>query len=1799
MTLRNPLDLTAELRNGRALLSTRDVAIGPWFLVERLVLEVPPFADLADLAELARLRLTISQLRVSVDESSLSQTLTRMLAGANRKLGIDDVSLRFSQGLIHVLVCGHDAGQRFTLTCVLTVHAGPLSGSPHELVLVVQETLVFQRLSRHPQSILANLFSVFAQVLGGLEESWAASWWQVPDDGRSLWLSPLRLAFAEAFATRGWKIPALPQGVHFRASVGDGRLMLEADTPTYSDFERSPSGAESAGFDATKGRPLAAEQATLSRWYLLDESGASQLTQSVDAAIRAHREATALNQCRRSIDELGLHPALLERMGYLLLLEEDGRAELEDLCRRARDGGIVLLSGLLDALASDGAVKARKLQTTLEQLPTRGRELERVCILLELAQAEANEHPQRAVTHLREALREKNDFKPALLCLAGVYAKTAQYDVQIEVLKRASKLEADPIRRGVLLTELAETIFLGVNDARGAANVLNRAKELAEANPTSLIRVAEGFLRIGDVQSAVKVSSAAAALLERDGSGERAAELYTRVARFWLELGDVPNARLACKSALRVSPNHASATLTLARSYRSKEDASKGVEMLETLIESLEFGARNRGPSNGPQGDAPAVSILADCFGTLAELNILLGDDAQTLLAYRRMLSLSPSSAKAFDWLEDHFHNAGRYEELVDILQLRVEHLDDRDLIRDHLLTLSRIYDDHLDLPSDALKFLEKAAQLAPLTKPTFNRYIELLERTQSSFELREALEKQVELIVEPIERAALFARLGRLNLDSLKDANQACAVLRRAVALQPSDRGHLLELRRALWAAGLHDDLPNVLERIATLTDDLAAKRPLLIEAGDVLFEHLERPHRALRFYQRALEIAADPVLETRVARIQGTPPAQFAEEGLEAPHNGPPTDIGAIVEDAPKPALRERRDTLATNEVESGTRANSDSWEEASAVSKASESAESSLPDPISEEIEVTLLSAQRGGVGLRLVSSEVEGYADIPELPAEQNKWEYRKFSMAPETNPERPSVIDRPGGEEPKAEKTTLASGSIVSEVQEKTAHPAAASSSSAQQEEKTVLATWPRGSLGAKQDQPTLGLGPLPTKAEPTVIATGPLQLQHGSPAAGTALAPRVAGETPQDQTALPSGPYPTIASAGIPAYSLRGSAAPESERNPIDHADPEFTLPSAQEAPDWREMARRWTAASTKIGPSVDLGPSHPLEPPSFDERDHDENEDSDELYERPLSDDHSLDPLVKRVEQARRSGDTAALVDALEGLGDKQLRTAERARVFQEIGCLAYFELEDVEKAKTFLERACVYDPDGVGVEDETLTALEGIYEDLKDYGSLLNVYQRKLARCEVVEMMRVYRLLIAQLAHEKLGDHLLARRQLEIVLAREPQHVPALKLIVDVERSLNNPTLAANHLQQLITVVGDEDEQTPFRLLLPEIFREAGDTELARKHYWLLIGSGKASGAVLDRLKGLCRESDDWTGLIDCLLFELSTLTKDLFQSRTLEGLSAFSSKQIPPHLTVVVSQLLREMADILSLKLEAQEEAWELYRKVLDLLPEDPYVLERFIDLARRLQHWNALSNALVRLSSILLDPLLQFEALYEAALVNKGLIADPLRAKSLLERALAPFGNQDAQRPKGFQEARELLDALNAAVVVRFSFGSSTERHTPPRSALVSAEEIQDAVFDPFSKTEVKARIQAIENAFEKSQNREERVALLTEKGVVLSRYPETQRDAIISLRAALALDPNYVPARLSLIDGLLANGEVEQALNHLVVLSQRAKPDHLDAANVAEMRNMVDIIVATGQPSVISRANNLIKLLQTL
>jgi tetratricopeptide (TPR) repeat protein len=409
------------------------------------------------------------------------------------------------------------------------------------------------------------------------------------------------------------------------------------------------------------------------------------------------------------------------------------------------------------------------------------------------------------------------------------------------------------------------------------------------------------------------------------------------------------------------------------------------------------------------------------------------------------------------------------------------------------------------------------------------------------------------------------------------------------------------------------------------------------------------------------------------------------------------------------------------------------------------------------------------------------------------------------------------------------------------------------------------------------------------------------------------------------------------------------------------------------------------------------------------------------------------LEAALESLAAAREDDDPEAIVELIEavfeiadddpqGLSEQQRRALNR-----EMGELLYYELEEADRALPYLEavRADTTQPASPSV----LNALESIYEEQGQIDARIHLLETRLAAAESEEMATTFRLLLAQLIWDQQTDAARARTYIDAVLARDPQHEAAHRLLAEIAAAASDWATVARHLETVVRVAGGGlDAVESERELADVLLNRLGRPEKAMSHFENVLTAAPGDSLALEGIKRCQASLGDWQGYVASLGRELGLLigkprglaTADLF---------ALKANDIAPALRVAASQIMADIAHIFESDLDEHEQARSLWGLSFELWPEHVEALERRIALDRQVDAPADLANDLEAFAAMLLDPHARFAVLVECATLRVERLGDEEGAEPLYAEAIA-LVQDEAQPPEGLDEARRALKRLQS-------------------------------------------------------------------------------------------------------------------------------------------------------------------------
>ncbi|NMB77071.1 MAG: tetratricopeptide repeat protein [Myxococcales bacterium] len=576
--------------------------------------------------------------------------------------------------------------------------------------------------------------------------------------------------------------------------------------------------------------------------------------QALDGLASLYRERKTLDRfdaflsrALHQVTDAGQRRELLSRRARLRALElERFQEALEDLDLLAAISPqdldlLTLQESLLERLNRfPDLVKAYERHLKLAPTPAARAEL---LMAIALLQENRLGNPEQAATYYRAVLEEDPGNARALEALIALLEKRHDWLGALEMLDRAASRVGDAeaaalihYRRGKILEEQ----LLRPEEAEEAYR-----KGAAGQSPSrdALMALRGMARRRGDWVEVIRLDNL---LLSGAQSRERAA-LLVEMAKIWRERLENQDKSLECfEEACRLDPDNLEAVRVVADLRLQTRRMEEAHEMYSRLA--------SRGPDTGLEEQE-----LQAVYLKMAQSAEALGRRDDAANAFQQALELAPSD-RAVRMSFGHFlargGEWGRAVELYrSVLEEQLASLAPAEAADLHCQVAQGLL--QLGQREEAAAHYRQALRAFPRHLPAIRAAVEMAQQLGRHAEMVELLGKLRELSTSPQARFKLSVQMGDVLADAMAEPAQAAQAYRQALAEDPGSLEVLEKLRKALVRTEEFAEAVQVLERLAHLAPDEAARARYCRIAADVAAERLDDETRALGLYLRALQLA------------------------------------------------------------------------------------------------------------------------------------------------------------------------------------------------------------------------------------------------------------------------------------------------------------------------------------------------------------------------------------------------------------------------------------------------------------------------------------------------------------------------------------------------------------------------------------------------------------------------------------------------------------------------------------------------------------------------------------------------------------------------------------------------------------------------------------------------------------------------------------------------------------------------------------------------------------------------------
>ncbi|MBJ6762854.1 tetratricopeptide repeat protein [Myxococcaceae bacterium JPH2] len=305
-------------------------------------------------------------------------------------------------------------------------------------------------------------------------------------------------------------------------------------------------------------------------------------------------------------------------------------------------------------------------------------------------------------------------------------------------------------------------------------------------------------------------------------------------------LGDLDHAIECMKRILDLASDHLPTIRNLARLH---ERAGRYRELLET--HDLEASLA---------GDTKQVLSLLHRNAEILDEN--LKDRGGAIVAYERVLALSPSYLPALKALGRLYAQDTRWEKLIDMYRAESEISPSTEQAAALIYKIGELYEHRLKQENEAIASYQEALMLAPSYFPAL-RALARIYRTHGAWEsLVEVLRAEAANRTDPSERANALFQAAAIWEDQLARPELAIEGYQEVLRLTPGHAATLRALERLYVAQDNTKELVAVLDRATQVGQTPAAKVTAYLKLARLYLDRFQEPARAAQCCEAVLNL-------------------------------------------------------------------------------------------------------------------------------------------------------------------------------------------------------------------------------------------------------------------------------------------------------------------------------------------------------------------------------------------------------------------------------------------------------------------------------------------------------------------------------------------------------------------------------------------------------------------------------------------------------------------------------------------------------------------------------------------------------------------------------------------------------------------------------------------------------------------------------------------------------------------------------------------------------------------------------
>jgi tetratricopeptide (TPR) repeat protein len=528
----------------------------------------------------------------------------------------------------------------------------------------------------------------------------------------------------------------------------------------------------------------------------LDVERAAKITTGWDKLIDSYTSAIGTASSERNED---LVIALRLRLGRILI-DEVGRIDDALAAYRAVYEADSINAEALSAL--ERLYRQTSRFTELLGIYEKKRDLavepqEKKAINYEIAKLYETEikDVDRAIDTYNAVLEDEPTDAHALASLDVLYGQLQRWQPYVETLRRRIELDNQEAEIIDLKFRLGTALEKHLDDAAGALENYREilfvdaghegARLALEAMLTHATLKADAAAILENIYEErgdyTKLIEALEILAASEGDVSRRVQLKRKIARISTQaLSDHEHAFSALAAALRDEPALSETRFEI----EQVADASGSWRQLVALYEQI-------------ASELSDAALAREYWMKVGAIHERLREIDAAARGYQQVLLLDSADAEALSALEQLFTRTERWNDLIGVIQRRIDLTMDPEAREALLVQTANIYDQKLQDPHEAVSSYKKVLELDPASERALAALDALFTRQKMWTELAENLESQLALAADEETQLALMLRLASLRETEMAQIDVAIEGYRQVLERDPSCEPALTALER------------------------------------------------------------------------------------------------------------------------------------------------------------------------------------------------------------------------------------------------------------------------------------------------------------------------------------------------------------------------------------------------------------------------------------------------------------------------------------------------------------------------------------------------------------------------------------------------------------------------------------------------------------------------------------------------------------------------------------------------------------------------------------------------------------------------------------------------------------------------------------------------------------------------------------------------------------------------------------------------------------------------------------------